>query len=156
MLIGLIKYKLAKRKVIKNMEFYVDVEDTYLTNIFNRNIDYIEFIKDNAMKRYDLMVNYGKEAYFIDDCKWYIKELNKAKREIEDVFKKEAFNVRLIKVMNKKGYFTEYIKYQAENIIDSFYIAKEKYETYYQTFSPELLIKEYKIKQKLKKLQGDF
>ena len=65
MLIGLIKYKLAKRKVIKNMEFYVDVEDTYLTNIFNHYIDYFEFIKDLVMKRYDLMVGYGKEDYFI-------------------------------------------------------------------------------------------
>lgn len=89
MLIGLIKYKLAKRKVIKNMEFYVDVEDTYLTNIFNHYLDYFEYIKDMVMKRYELMVGYGKEDYFIDDSKWYIEELNKTKREIEEVFKKE-------------------------------------------------------------------
>lgn len=138
------------------MEVYIDVENIYLTNIFNKYIDYFEFIKDSVMKRYELMVSYGKEENFIVDCKWYIEELNEAKREIEDVFKKERFNVRLIKVMNKKGYFTEYIKYQAENIIDNFYKAKEIYETRYQTFSPELLAKEYKIKQKLKRLQGDF
>ena len=156
MLIGLIKYKLAKRKVIKNMEFYVNVENIYLTNIFNHYIDYFEYIKDSVMKRYELMVGYGKEDYFIDDSRWSFEELNKTKREIENVFKKERFNVRLIKVMNKKGYFTEYIKYQAENIIDNFYNAKEKYETCYQTFSPELLVKEYKIKQKLEKLQVDF
>lgn len=156
MLIGLIKYKLAKRKVIKNMEVYIDVENIYLTNIFNKYIDYFEFIKDSVMKRYEIMVSYGKEENFIVDCKWYIEELNEAKREIEDVFKKERFNVRLIKVMNKKGYFTEYIKNQAESIIENFYKAKEIYETRYQTFSPELLAKEYKIKQKLEKLQGDF
>lgn len=138
------------------MEVYIDVENIYLTNIFNKYIDYFEFIKDSVMKRYELMVSYGKEENFIVECKWYIEELNEAKREIEDVFKKERFNVRLIKVMNKKGYFTEYIKYQAENIIDNFYKAKEIYETRYQTFSPELLVKEYKIKQKLKRLQGDF
>lgn len=138
------------------MEVYIDVENIYLTNIFNKYIDYFEFIKDSVMKRYELMVSYGKEENFIVECKWYIEELNEAKREIEDVFKKERFNVRLIKVMNKKCYFTEYIKYQAENIIDNFYKAKEIYETRYQTFSPELLAKEYKIKQKLEKLQGDF
>lgn len=138
------------------MEVYIDVENIYLTNIFNKYIDYFEFIKDSVMKRYELMVSYGKEENFIVDCKWYIEELNEAKREIEDVFKKERFNVRLIKVMNKKGYFTEYIKYQAENIIENFYKAKEIYETRYQTFSPELLVKEYKIKHKLKRLQGDF
>lgn len=60
MLIGLIKYKLAKLKVIKNMELYVDVEDTYLTNIFNHYIDYFEYIKDLVMNRYDLMVRYEK------------------------------------------------------------------------------------------------
>lgn len=60
MLIGLIKYKLAKRKVIKNMELYVDVEDTYLTNIFNQYIDYFEYIKDLVMNRYDLMGSYEK------------------------------------------------------------------------------------------------
>ena len=156
MLIGLIKYKLAKRKVIKNKEFYVDVKDTYLTNIFNHYIDYFEFIKDLVMKRYDLMVSHGKEDYFIDDSKWYIEELNKAKIEIENVFKKEQFNVKLIKAMNNKGLFTDNRKCQAENIIDNFYKAKEIYETRYQTFSPELLVKEYKIKQKLKRLQGDF
>ena len=90
MLIGLIKYKLAKRKVIKNMEFYVDVEDTYLTNIFNHYIDYFEFIKDMVMKRYELMVGYGKEDYFIDDSRWYIEELNKTKREIEEVFQERT------------------------------------------------------------------
>lgn len=156
MLIGLIKYKLAKRKVIKNMEFYVDVEDTYLTNIFNHYIDYFEYIKDMVMKRYELMVCYGKEDYFIDDSRWYIEELNKTKREIEEVFKNERFNVQLVKAMNNKGLFTDYRKCQAENIIDNFYKAKEIYETRYQTFSPELLVKEYKIKQKLKRLQGDF
>ena len=156
MLIGLIKYKLAKRKVIKNMEFFVDVEDTYLTNIFNHYIDYFEFIKDLVMKRYELMVGYGKEEYFISDSQWYIEELNKAKREIESVFKNEGFNVKLVKAMNNKGLFTDYRKCQAKNIIDNFYRAKEIYETRYQTFSPELLVKEYKIKQKLKRLQGDF
>ena len=156
MLIGLIKYKLAKRKVIKNMEFFVDVEDTYLTNIFNHYIDYFEFIKDLVMKRYELMVGYGKEEYFISDSQWYIEELNKAKREIECVFKNEGFNVKLVKAMNNKGIFTDYRKIKAENIIDNFYKAKEIYETRYQTFSPELLVKEYKIKQKLKRLQGDF
>ena len=59
MLIGLIKYKLAKRKVIKNMEFFVDVEDTYLTNIFNHYIDYFEFIKDLVMKRYVQQLPYN-------------------------------------------------------------------------------------------------
>lgn len=156
MLIGLIKYKLAKRKVIKNMEFYVDVEDTYLTNIFNHYLDYFEYIKDMVMKRYELMVGYGKEDYFIDDSRWYIEELNKTKGEIEEVFKKERFNVQLIKAMNNKGLFTDYRKGQAESIIENFYKAKEIYETRYQTFSPELLVKEYKIKQKLKRLQGDF
>ncbi len=138
------------------MEFYVDVEDTYLTNIFNHYIDYFEFIKDLVMKRYELMVGYGKEDYFIDDSKWYIEELNKAKREIECVFKNEGFKVKLVKAMNNKGIFTDYRKCQAKNIIDNFYNAKEIYETRYQTFSPELLVKEYKIKQKLKRLQGDF
>lgn len=138
------------------MEFYVDVEDTYLTNIFNHYLDYFEFIKDLVMKRYDLMVGYGKEDYFIDDSRWYIEELNKTKREIEEVFKKERFNVQLIRAMNNKGLFTDYRKGQAESIIDNFYKAKEIYETRYQTFSPELLVKEYKIKQKLKRLQGDF
>lgn len=138
------------------MEFYVDVEDTYLTNIFNHYIDYFEFIKDLVMKRYDLMVSYGKAEYFIDDSKWYIEELNKAKREIEDVFKNNRFKVKLVKAMNNKGLFTDYRKCQAKNIIDNFYKAKTIYETYYQTFSPELLVKEYKIKQKLKRLQGDF
>lgn len=156
MLIGLIKYKLAKRKVIKNMELYVDVEDTYLTNIFNHYIDYFEYIKDLVMNRYDLMVRYEKEDYFIDYSKWYIEELNKTKSEIEEVFKRERFNVQLIKAMNNKGLFTDYIKDQAENIIENFYKAKEIYETCYQTFSPELMVKEYKIKQKLKRLQGDF
>ena len=156
MLIGLIKYKLAKRKVIKNMEFYVDVEDTYLTHIFNHYIDYFEYIKDTIMKRYDLMVSHGKENYFIDDSKWYIEELNKTKREIEDVFNKERFKVKLIKAMNNKGIFTDYRKCHAENIIKNFYNAKNIYETDYQTFTPELLVKQYKIKQKLKKLQGDF
>ena len=138
------------------MEFYVDVEDTYLTNIFNHYIDYFEFIKDLVMKRYELMVGYGKEDYFIQDCQWYIEELNKTKREIEVVFKNEGFKVKLVKSMNNKGLFTNYRKGQAENIIDNFYNAKEIYETRYKTFSPELLVKEYKIKQKLKRLQGDF
>ena len=138
------------------MEFFVDVEDTYLTNIFNHYIDYFEFIKDLVMKRYELMVGYGKEEYFISDSQWYIEELNKAKREIEAVFKNEGFNVKLVKAMNNKGIFTDYRKCQAKNIIDNFYRAKEIYETRYQTFSPELLVKEYKIKQKLKRLQGDF
>lgn len=138
------------------MEFFVDVEDTYLTNIFNHYIDYFEFIKDLVMKRYELMVGYGKEEYFISDSQWYIEELNKAKREIEAVFKNEGFNVKLVKAMNNKGIFTDYRKCQAKNIIDNFYKAKEIYETRYQTFSPELLVKEYKIKQKLKRLQGDF
>lgn len=138
------------------MEFYVDVEDIYLTNIFNHYIDYFEYIKDTIMKRYELMVSCGNEDYFIDDSKWYIEELNKAKSEIEDVFKRERFNVKLIKAMNNKGLFTEHRKGQAKNIIDNFYYAKEIYETRYQAFSPELLVKEYKIKQKLKRLQGDF
>lgn len=138
------------------MEFFVDVEDTYLTNIFNHYIDYFEFIKDLVMKRYELMVGYGKEEYFISDSQWYIEELNKAKREIEAVFKNEGFNVKLVKAMNNKGIFTDYRKCHAKNIIDNFYRAKEIYETRYQTFSPELLVKEYKIKQKLKRLQGDF
>jgi hypothetical protein len=86
----------------------------------------------------------------------YIEELNKTKREIEEVFKNERFNVQLVKAMNNKGLFTDYRKCQAENIIENFYKAKEIYETRYQTFSPELLVKEYKIKQKLKRLQGDF
>ena len=42
------------------MELYVDVEDTYLTNIFNHYIDYFEYIKDLVMNRYDLMVRYEK------------------------------------------------------------------------------------------------
>lgn len=138
------------------MNFYVDVEDIYLTNIFNHYIDYFEYIKDAIMKRYELFVLGGKEEFFMDDCRWYIEELNKSKRELEDVFKKEAFNVRLVKAMNKKGYFTDYIKYQAENIVDNYYNAKRKYEQDYQTFTPELLVKQYKIKQKLKRLQGDF
>ena len=56
-----------------------------------------------------------KEDYFIDDSKWYIEELNKTKIEIEEVFKRERFNVQLIKAMNNKGLFTDYIKDQAEN-----------------------------------------
>ena len=156
MLIELIKYKLAKRKVIKNMEVYIDVENTYLTNIFNQYIDYFEFIKDSVIHRYDLMVSFGREDAFITESKWIIEELNKTKREIEDVFKKERFNVQLIKSMNNKGLFTDYRKDQAENIIDNFYKAKEKYEACYQTFTPELWVKEYKITQKLKQLQRDF
>lgn len=42
------------------MELYVDVEDTYLTNIFNQYIDYFEYIKDLVMNRYDLMGSYEK------------------------------------------------------------------------------------------------
>lgn len=95
------------------MEFYVDVEDTYLTHIFNHYIDYFEYIK-------------------------------------------ERFKVKLIKAMNNKGLFIEHRKYKTENIIDNFYNAKNIYETDYQTFTPELLVKQYKIKQKLKRLQGDF
>ena len=89
------------------MELYVDVEDTYLTNIFNHYIDYFEYIKDLVMNRYDLMVRYGKEEYFIDYSKWYVEELNKTKSEIEEVFKRERFNVQLIKAMNNKGLFTD-------------------------------------------------
>lgn len=33
------------------MEVYIDVEDVYLTNIFNQYIDYFEFIKDSVMHR---------------------------------------------------------------------------------------------------------
>ena len=138
------------------MNFYVDVEDIYLTNIFNHYIDYFEYIKDAIMKRYELFVAGGKEEFFMADSQWYIEELNKSKKELEDVFRKEAFNVKLVKAMNKKGYFTGDIKYQAENIISNYYNAKRKYEQDYQTFTPELLVKQYKIKQKLKKLQGDF
>lgn len=105
---------------------------------------------------YDLMVSFGREDAFIAESKWYIDELNKTKSEIEDVFKKEQFKVKLVKVMNNKGLFTDDRKGKAENIIDNFYKAKEKYETCYQTFTPELLVKEYKITQKLKRLQGDF
>ena len=89
------------------MELYVDVEDTYLTNIFNHYIDYFEYIKDLVMNRYDLMVRYGKEEYFIDYSKWYVEELNKTKSEIEEVFKRERFNVQLINAMNNKGLFTD-------------------------------------------------
>ncbi len=89
------------------MELYVDVGDTYLTNIFNHYIDYFEYIKDLVMNRYDLMVRYEKEDYFIDYSKWYIEELNKTKIEIEEVFKRERFNVQLIKAMNNKGLFTD-------------------------------------------------
>lgn len=138
------------------MEFYVDVEDTYLTNIFNHYIDYFEYIKDTIMKHYDLMVSHGTENCFIVDSQWYIDELNKTKREIEYVFNKALFKVKLIKAMNNKGLFTENRKYQAENIIKNFYNAKRKYETDYQAFTPELLVKQYKINQKLKRLQGDF
>lgn len=138
------------------MNLYVDIEDVYLTNIFNHYIDYFEYIKDAIMKRYELFVASGKEEYFIADSQWYIEELNKSKRELEDVFNKNAFNVRLVKAMNKKGHFTGYTKGQAENIINNFYKARLKYENDYQTFTPELLVKQYKIKQKLKRLQGDF
>lgn len=138
------------------MEFYVDVEDTYLTNIFNHYIDYFEYIKDIIMKHYDSMVSHGTENCFIVDCKWYIDELNKTKQEIEYVFNKTLFKVKLIKAMNNKGLFTENRKYQAENIIKNFYNAKRKYENDYQAFTPELLVKQYKINQKLKRLQGDF
>ena len=102
------------------MEFYVDVEDTYLTNIFNHYIDYFEFIKDLVMKRYELMVGYGKEDYFIQDSQWYIEELNKAKREIEGVFKNEGFNVKLVKAMNNKGIFTDYRKSRLKTLLTTF------------------------------------
>ena len=138
------------------MNLYVDIEDVYLTNIFNHYIDYFEYIKDAIMKRYELFVASGKEEFFISYSQWYNEELNKSKRELEDVFNKNAFNVRLVKAMHKKGHFTGYTKDQAENIINNFYKARLKYENDYQTFTPELLVKQYKIKQKLKRLQRDF
>lgn len=138
------------------MNFYVDIEDVYLTNIFNHYLDYFEYIKNAIMKRYEFFVDSGKEEYFIADSKWYVEELNTSKKELEDVFNKNAFKVKLVKAMNKKGYFIGYTKGQAKNIIDNYYKAKRKYEQDYQTFTPELLVKQYKIKQKLKRLQGDF
>ena len=44
MIIGLIKYKFAKRQLIKKYKDYIEFERVYLTTIFNHYFDYLDFL----------------------------------------------------------------------------------------------------------------
>ena len=93
MIIGLIKYKLAKRQLIKKYKDYIEFERVYLTTIFNHYFDYLDYIKENLLTRFEQFKNTDKLDLFVSKCSFYINEYSKNQQEIETIFKQNDFKI---------------------------------------------------------------
>ena len=159
MIIGLIKYKLAKRQLIKKYKDYIEFERVYLTTIFNHYFDYLDYIKENLLTRFEQFKNTNKLDLFVSNCSFYINEYSKNQQEIEAIFKQNDFKIRVVRALYRKSKFTgddTFTSVNAKILVNTFVDAKSTYEKNYKSLNPHLMIKQYKMTEKLKRLQGDF
>jgi hypothetical protein len=160
MLIGFIKYKLAKQKVINNYRKYAEVEHDFIVSIINHYFDYFEFLKSALMRRYEYYFNKGMPQEFLKDCEFYTAEIDANRATFEQIMNENKFQVRVIKSMLKKGLFDgkEFKKEKnyAVGLVNHFYTSLKFYEENFKRLSPNLMAKEYIIQTKLKSIGDDF
>ena len=158
MLIGLIRYKLAKQKVIKSYKDYVGFNYSYFNTIFYHYFDYFQYLKDSVNHKFKRYIECGCAEHFLTDCEFYTNEILKNKEEFENIIKNNSFKIKIVKSMYNKGLFDDdlELKTRIPLFIDHFESAVEIYKNNFQSISPHLMIKEYLVTEKLKRLQGDF
>ena len=139
MIIGLIKYKFAKRQLIKKYKDYIEFERVYLTTIFNHYFDYLDYIKENLLKRFEKFKNADQLDLFIK-CSFYINEYSKIQHEIERIFKQNDFKIRVVRALYRKGKFTgddTFTSVNAKILVNTFIDAKSTYEKNYKSLNKE-------------------
>ena len=157
MLFRHLRYKLAKKKVIKHYIDFIDLEHLYISQICHHYFDYFTFLQKSVMRRYDLFREHQIIEKFRDDCTWLNEDIIKAQLEFEKIMKRFTFKIKVVRTLNKKGLleevgFTETARIMCDDYDNYWFV----YQKNFKEMNPSLLFKKYVMEEKLKRLQGDF
>lgn len=157
MLFRHLRYKLAKKKVIKDYIDFVDCEHIYITQICHNYFDFFTFLKKSVERRYEMFKEHQLVEKFRDDCIWLNNDIIKAQTEFETIMKRFKFKIKVVRTLYKKGLleevgFTETVRMMC-NDYDNYWFV---YEKNFKTMNPALMLKQYLMEEKLKRIKGDF
>ena len=157
MLFRHLRYKLAKKKVIKNYIDFIDLEHSYITQICHHYFDYFTFLQKSVSRRYDMFKEHQLIEKFRDDCTWLNEDIIKAQLEFEKIMKRFTFQMKVVRTLYKKGLlekvgFTETARIMCDDY-DNYWLI---YQKNFKQMNPSLMLKKYVMEEKLKSLQGDF